>query len=80
MAGVLQVAVGEQQVGARHADVVFSQEPDQRVEPVGGDHLDVVVQQAQHLAVGVSGAQVGLLGKVEGRIEGDEDQTVAEDA
>ena len=66
VAGVLQPPVGEEQLRADHGDVVLGGgDGDHRLQEVGRDHLDVVVEQQQVGAGGVSGTEVHLLREVE---------------
>ena len=64
VAGVLQGAVLEHQLGADGADAVAAG-VEHQLQPVGADHLGVVVQQQEMVARCVRGAEVDDRGEVE---------------
>ena len=76
MTGVLQGAVGEQQLGAHRTHIGFLGQRNHYLDEVGGDDLDVVVEQQQQVAGCVDPAKVHLVGEVEWPVEPHQAQAV----
>ncbi len=57
-AGMLYLAIGIKQLRAHHADLGPFGLGHQHAQPVGGQHLDVVIEEQQVIAAGCGRAQI----------------------
>ena len=76
---MLEAAVLDDQAAADGADPGMGRVHHHPLDPVGGDHLHVVVEQQQVLALGDRGAVVDLLREAERPVVGDDPEPVAGD-